>query len=359
VFLLSRVFPDEERNLPMLKAMLSGMETVPAMGPVDFESPLSICRTVWSYFLLSRKAKELLHRRRFDACHVEFTETAVFFRPSRGIPSVLSCHDIIAKPAFRRYASARGIRRFAAWGSWKVKRALEKLAVSGFRTVFTLSEEDRKWADTLYPGVPFRVLRYPGGIDFVGLAREEVPNRVLFLGAMNRPSNREAILYFFREAWPSVRKLVPEAVLTVAGGGMPDALKRELAADSTVSIAGFVDRVEDAYKSAAVFVAPILAGGGIIVKILDAMAAGVPVVTTTFGNEGIRARPGEEILIADRPEDFASSVIGLLRNAELRNAIGSAGKRHVEKNFSADALEAMIEETYRDLSKGSNESIDR
>jgi glycosyltransferase involved in cell wall biosynthesis len=327
--------------------MLSGLEVVPAAGPVDFERPYSVCGTVWSYYLLSRKANDLLRRHRFEVLHVEFTETGFFLRPPRGVSSVLTCHDIIAKPAFRRYASTRGIPRIAAWGSWRMKRALEKKAVSGFRRVFTLSEEDREWGKRLYPGVSFRVLRYPGGIDYMGLPRKEVPNRILFLGAMNRPANQDAIRYFFREVWPYVRKAVPEAELTVAGGGMPDALKMELAVDPRVTVAGFVDSVEDAYRSAAVFVAPILAGGGVIVKILDAMAAGVPVVTTSYGNEGIRARPGEEVLVADDPKEFASSVVRLLRDGELRRAVGIAGRRHVDRNFSADALEETLEETYR------------
>ena len=354
VFLLSRVFPGEERYLPELKEMLAGIEVVPAAGPVEFENPFSVCRTGWSYILLSRKAKDLLRRYPFDVCHVEFTETGIFFKPPNQVPSVLSCHDIIAKPAFRRYAAARGIPRIVAWVSWMAKRALEKGAVSRFQRVFTLSEEDREWAERLYPGVSFRVLGYPGGIDYTGLPRKEVPNRILFLGAMNRPSNMEAIRYFFYEAWPSVRKAVPEAELMVAGGGMSEALKEELALDSHVTLPGYVERVEEVNKSAAVFVAPILAGGGIIVKILDAMAAGVPVVTTSCGNEGIRARAGEEVLIADLPEDFSSSVVRLLRDEPLRSAVGSAGKRHVDRNFSADTLEATLEEIYREFSKGSN-----
>ena len=329
--------------------MLSDIEVVPAMGPVKLDSPTSVCRTIWSYFLLSRKAKELLRSRPFDVCHVEFTETGFFLTPPRVVPSILTCHDIIAKPAFRRYSSSRGILRIAAWGSWRMKQVLEKLAVSGYRKVFTLSEEDLRWAERLYPGIPFRVLSYPGGIDYTGLIRTEIPNRILFLGAMNRPANLEAIRFFVREAWPAIRKEVPEAELVVAGGGMPDALKKELAPDSRVTLAGFVERIEDAYKAAAVFVAPILAGGGIIVKILDAMAAGVPVVTTSFGNEGIRARPGEEVLVADRPEDFSSCVVRLLRDPSLRAAIGSAGKRHVERNYSADGLEATIEKAYQEI----------
>lgn len=349
VFLLSRIFPGEERELPGIEEMLAGIDVVPAAGPADFKSPLSVCRTVWSYYLLSRRAKDLMHRHRFDICHVEFTETAFFLRKAMGIPAVLSCHDIIAKPAFRRFAASRGIRRLLAWCSWRTKQAVERKAVSGFRRVFALSEEDREWAERLYPGIPLRVLRYPGGLDFTGLPRMENSNRILFLGAMNRPANIEAIRYFFYQVWPSVREAVPEAELMVAGGGMPEALEEELALDPHVTLAGYVERIEEAYRSAAVFVAPILAGGGIIVKILDAMAAGVPVVTTSYGNEGIRAKPGQEIVIADRPEEFSSSVTRLLRDAGLRNSIGSSGKSHVDGNFSLAAIEATIEESYREI----------
>jgi glycosyltransferase involved in cell wall biosynthesis len=348
VFLLSRVFPGEERNLPGLKALLSGMEVVPVAGPVDFESPFSVCRTAWSYCLLSRKAKELLRTHRFDVCQVEFTETGFFFTPPRQVPSILSCHDIIAKPAFRRYASAQGFPRIVAWGSWMAKRGLEKRAISRFRRVFTLSEEDQQWAKRMYPGAPFRVLYYPGGIDYTGLPRKEFPNRILFLGAMNRPANIEAVRYFLRQVWPSVRKEIPEAELMVAGGGITEAFKEELGLNPRVTFAGYVERIEEVYKSAAIFVAPILEGGGIIVKILDAMAAGVPVVTTSYGNEGIRAKAGEEILVADDPGEFARSVTWLLREAEYRRMIGEAGQLYVERRFSAELLSATIEETYKE-----------
>lgn len=349
VFLVARCFPGEERNLPVLKAMLADVEVVPAAGPVEFGSPFSVVRTVWSYFRLARRSNNLLRRHRFDVCQVEFTETAVFFRRTDGIASVLSCHDIIAKPALRKFEASRGIRRILAWGSWKAKQKVERRAVSKFARVFTLSEEDREWAERFYPEVPFRVLRYPGGLDFTGLPRTETANRILFVGAMNRPANVDAIRWFFRRAWPAVREEAPEARLLVAGGGMPEMLKKELSADPRVALAGYVERVEEVYKSSAVFVAPILAGGGIIVKILDSMAAGVPVVTTAYGNEGIRAKPGEEIVIADRPEDFSTSVVRLLRDPALRVAIGSAGKRHVDRNFSADGLEATIEKAYQEI----------
>lgn len=348
--LLSRCFPGEERHVPYLKNMLAGVEIIPFHGPVNPDSIRSVLRTIWSYYRLSRKASEILKRKRFDICQVEFTETGVFWRRQLGIPSVLSCHDIIAKPAFRRYRASRGFFRILNWVSWRTKQRLENHSVQKFQLVFTLSEEDREWAKRLYAGVTIRVLRYPGGIDFAELPRREVPGRVLFLGAMHRPQNVESVRYFRETIWPSVKKEVPEAEFWVAGGGVPKAMERELSCDDRVTMTGFVEQVEKMYKSAAVFVAPILAGGGVIVKILDAMAAGVPVVTTTYGNEGIRAKPGKEIIIADNPRDFVSSVVHLLRDEELRNSVGRAGRQYVANNFSEDSLAATIEETYREIS---------
>lgn len=350
IVLLSRCFPGEQRHVSYLKTMLAGVEIIPVHGPVDADSISSVCRTVWSYYRLSRKAREMLKEQRFEICHVEFTETGVFWRRYPGIPSVLSCHDIIAKPAYRRYLVSRGFSRILHWILWKVKQCLEGHSVRKFQRVFTLSEEDLEWAKRLYSGVTFRTLCYPGGIDFTGIPRREVPGRILFLGAMHRPQNVESVWYFWETVWPSVRKEIQEAEFWVTGGGIPEALEQELSRDDRVTITGFVGQVEEMYMSASVFVAPILAGGGVIVKILDAMAAGVPVVTTTYGNEGIRAQPGKEIFVADNPGDFISSIVKMLRDENLRKSVGSAGKRYVDKHFSGDSLATTVEEVYRNIS---------
>jgi glycosyltransferase involved in cell wall biosynthesis len=348
--LLSRCFSGEERHVPYLKNMLAGVEIIPVQGPVNPDSIRSVCRTIWSYYRLSRKAHEILKEQRFEMCHVEFTETGVFWRRQAGIPSVLSCHDIIAKPAFRRYLASRGFSRILNWILWRAKQRVENRSVRKFQRVFTLSDEDLEWAKRLYSGVTFRALRYPGGIDFTGLPRKEVPGRILFLGAMHRPQNVEAVRYFWESVWPSVKKEVPESEFWVAGGGISKAMEQELSCDDRVKMTGFVEQVEEMYKSASVFVAPVLAGGGVIVKILDAMAAGVPVVTTPYGNEGIGAELGKEVFVADNPVDFASSVVHLLRDEKLRNSVGGAGRRYVENNFSEDSLAATIEGTYKEIS---------
>ena len=329
--------------------MLSGLDPVPADGPVETSSPWSILRVAHSYVRLARQADIVARSGKFDICQVEYTETGYFWGPPSDLPAVLTCHDIIAKPAFRRYEESRGPGRITAFGAWKVKYAVERRAVSRYRTVFTLSEEDREWANRLYPETRIRVLLYPGGIEFVGHPRQEVPGRVLFVGALNRPQNIQAVRYLAEKVWPVVRKEIPDAELLVVGSGLPGREREVLSGIPGIRLAGFVENLEAEYCRASVFAAPVLSGGGIIVKILDAMAAGVPVVTTSYGNEGIRADSGKDILVADAPEGFARGMVMLLKDPALRNAVAERGRMHVERNFSEEGMLDTLESAYREL----------
>lgn len=358
VHLVTRYFPGESGHLDSMKGRLSGVDAVPSEGPVRAGSLLSLGRTILSYIRLARRADEAAKREAFDLCQVEYTETGVFWTPPRSLPAVLTCHDIIAKPSFRRYASSRGLSKPVRWAEWRLKLLVERHAISKFRRVFTLSEVDREWAERLYPGVPTRALHYPGGLDLSPIPpRKEIPGRILFVGALNRPRNVEGVRFFVGTVWPFVRARAPHAEFWVVGGGASEEFRRELSRDPRVRVTGRVETLAEYYSSASVFVAPVLAGGGIIVKILDAMAAGVPVVTTSYGNEGIRARDGAEIVVADLAETFADAILRLLDDPERRAAIGEAGKSFVERNFSQQSFEETLRSVYAEaaLSHGNPE----
>ena len=349
VHMVTRYYPGEERHFPDLRRVLSGLDVVPADGPVESSSLWSILSTVRSYVHLARKADVAARRERFDLCQVENTETGYFWEPPTDLPAALTCVDIIAKPAYRRYEGSHGMKRVAAFAAWKMKYAVERRAVARYRTVFTLSEEDREWANRLYPETRIRVLHYPGGIDHAGLPRQEVPGRVLFVGALQRPLNIQYLRFLAEKVWPLVRREIPDAELLVAGGGLPEKEQGLLSGIPGIRLTGFVENLELAYKSASVFAAPILSGGGVIVKILDAMAAGVPVVTTSYGNEVIRAEAGKDILVADSPEDFTRALVMLLKDPEMRNSVSERGHRHLAVNFSEERLIRTLDAAYQEL----------
>ena len=141
----------------------------------------------------------------------------------------------------------------------------------------------------------------------------------------------------------------------VVGNEPPGEITNLALQDPNVNVTGYVERVESYYLKASVFVSPIVIGGGIIAKNLDAMAAGLPVVTTTLGNEGIRAMPGKEILVVDDPREFTQCVVSLLSDESLRAEIGRNGQEFVRRHFSLDSILNKIESSYDGLLKATGE----
>ncbi len=218
-----------------------------------------------------------------------------------------------------------------------------------FAAVVTLSEYDRDYLRAMLPDVDARTVPIPAGLDIGDRRYEREESTILFLASFRyRPTNVAAALWFCREVFPLVRREVPAARFVIAGYGPPEELTA-LAADPQVLVPGFVEDLDACYKRASLFVAPVLRGGGIIVKVLDGMAAGTPVVTTTYGNEGIGGMPGRDLLVADDPESFAAAVVGLLRDPERRERMGECGRSFIAANYSLDAAIAKLEAVYGEV----------
>ncbi len=171
------------------------------------------------------------------------------------------------------------------------------------------------------------------------IKRVPTPHRVTFLGGLHWPPNAAGVRWFAREVWPHVLEQCPTAVLTIIGKNPPDAIRNpqsSIPQESPIrnlEITGYVDDPTPYLQETAVFIVPLHAGGGMRVKILDAWAWGLPIVSTTIGTEGISYRHEENVLIADEPEPFAATVIRLLRNLELGDSLARAGRQTVEQCY--------------------------
>ncbi len=165
---------------------------------------------------------------------------------------------------------------------------------------------------------------------------------VVFVGSLNFPPNVEAVAWFCAEIWPLVQAGIPGATLTLVG-------KRpvpEVAAwhnRSGIQVAGDVLDVRPYLKRAAVAVAPMRGGGGIKNKILESWATALPVVATPWSLHGLAATPGENLLVADDPADFAVEVVRLLGDPMLRQTLGQAGRDTVQRDHSWDQAASRIE----------------
>jgi glycosyltransferase involved in cell wall biosynthesis len=163
----------------------------------------------------------------------------------------------------------------------------------------------------------------------------------LFLGSLLYPPNRNAAIYLMREIWPRVRRQVPEARLTIAGQN-PEAVPGHDDPPAGVAFSGFVKDLGPLYAGTRVVCAPIFAGGGTRIKIVEAAAHGRPVVSTTLGAEGLELDDGREILLRDDPDSFAAAVVDLMRDAERARRIGEAARAAVERTYDRDQILGRI-----------------
>lgn len=201
-------------------------------------------------------------------------------------------------------------------------------------TVFVAEKEVREFNSELGEE---KAIAVPIGVDTDYFYYRECgndENTIGFLGAMSVAHNENAARHFIEDIFPLVLTEIPDAKFMVIGGGASEELKK-LASDHVV-FTGRVDDVREYLERCKVFVCPMTFGSGIKTKNLEAMAMGLPVVTTSIGAENIDAVDGVDWLVADEPETFADQVVSLLLKSEKRNEIGENASTFVNEKFSWD-----------------------
>jgi glycosyltransferase involved in cell wall biosynthesis len=350
VTLLARIEPAERAAAQAWGPILAGLHLQEFRRP---QGPLALGRIATSYARLGRAANRLLAEGAFDLLHVEYLETGLAVDETARVPKVAVAIDELARPARHRLALARGARaRLGAWLYWRAIERLQRRICRKFDRILTMSEHDRRTLLTTDPALSVAVLPLPFGIEVAaasGLDRDDA--HLLFVGAMHRDANVDAVTHFCRDVLPRIRAAVPRVTLTIAGGD-PAPEVRRLAAEPGVSVTGFVDRLEPYYGRATVFVAPLRIAGGIAGKTVDALAAGCPVVTTSIGGEGLGVVAGEHLLVADGAEAFAAEVVRLLRDPALRRRLGEAARRFAEERYAPAVSAATLEREHQALVTG-------
>lgn len=350
IHLATRLQEDEFASLEALRPYCREIHAYPY--PVAAKRGVADkLRLLLNYIGFSRFADRLIRDGGYDLVQVEWVEAALMIR-RRSTPLVLDAHDVVTKPAERRFRQGRGVRRELGRLAWLFTKALELHIIRKADMVLTRSGYDRDYLAAMKPGVPIEVVPHPAGLDITGRSFERQRHTILFLASYRyRRVNVDGALWFYHEVFPLVREKVPDARFVIAGYGPPEELTRLPEQDPQVEVPGFVDDLDACYKRAEVFVAPILTGGGIIVKVLDALAAGTPVVTTSFGNEGIGAQPGRDLLVADDPACFAAEVVRLMTEPGLSRRIADSGREFVRRNYGLESVIGRIEAGYRKVVK--------
>ncbi|MFO7632361.1 MAG: glycosyltransferase family 4 protein, partial [Caldilinea sp.] len=166
------------------------------------------------------------------------------------------------------------------------------------------------------------------------IERSSTARRVTFLGGLHYPPNAQGVLWFAREIFPQVLASVPDAILTVIGKQPPPELGTLGISPHNLEITGYVNDPSPYLAETGAFIVPLLAGGGMRVKIIDGWTWGLPIVSTRIGAEGVDAVHGENMLLADEPAKFARAVVDLLADPVLNESIAAGGRRTVLERYN-------------------------
>lgn len=300
------------------------------------------------------EVEAIFREQKFDTVQVESMHLIAYARRIRQLAPqtrlILDWHNIESE-ILARYAEndSNPLRRVYAQRTSTLTRGVENelLRLCDAHTV--CSEREREVLQARVPGRHIEVVG--NGVDCEFFAGDPTPGierrDVLFMGRMDYHANVDAALFFVEKVWPLIQARRPELRLVIVGA---QPAKPILALrDRGITVTGTVEDVRPYYQSALTSVVPLRVGGGTRLKVLEAMAAGTPVVSTTLGAEGLATTPGKDILIADSPEAMADAVVSLQAETPQWQEIASNGRRLVQTKYDWSVVGEVLWRLHREL----------
>ena len=299
---------------------------------------------------MRRALKELLGRRHFDLVQIEFTMMWQYADLFPTTPVTLDAHNIEHKNVQQIGTSATSqLWRQLYLIEEKRLRRVEERAWRECRLCFAVSEKER---DEIagFVGNSTKVITAANGVDterFQYRPRAHSGKRILFLGGMDYIPNLDAAGHFLSEVFPLIRREEPEARVLMVGGGLGKL--SDLAGLPGVECHESVPEVLPWFYQADLLAVALRQGAGTRIKVLEAFAAGLPVVSTSKGCEGIRGQNGRELLVADTPHDFAAAALKILKDPEVGRSLAQSARSLVEERYTWESAAGIMDQSYRRL----------
>ncbi len=335
---------DEVRTAQALGAYCASVTTVPLhrSAPADVGYLLRSLISRRPFLIqrddvpaMRRAIRKVLASETIDAVHADQISMAQFAVDLPIRLRVLDEHNAVWTIVRRSSTRVRGVQRIATELEWRKMRRYEGDICRRFTVTTVVSDADRQFLE-LAAGRPFPNVVIPITVDtseLRALPRSEQARNILSVATMFYPPNVEGVHWFGREVFPLIRQAEPETQFFIVGSRPPAEIGNLAQPGSGIVVTGYLADLQAVLRQSAVVIAPVLSGSGMRVKILEAFARAIPVVSTTLGVEGIDARPGEHLLVGDSPADFAAAVTRLLRDPAEARRLASAARRLVEERY--------------------------
>jgi glycosyltransferase involved in cell wall biosynthesis len=373
ITLISFIRPEEEPFLGDVRAVCHEVITVPInrsrMKDAGYLIRSQITRLPFlverdDSTLMRSMVQKVVASEHVDVIHADQLTMAQFalpYRNGQGKPALIfDAHNAVWTIVERLNSTLPFYYRLPLIFEADRIKAYEARIVHEFDRTLAVAEPDvcalREAVREQYPDVPeseTSITVIPIAVDTQVAQRTPAAMasyNILTMGTLYYPPNADGIRWFLNEVFPLIQVTLPEATLTIVGKNPPDDfIQAAGASNGRVTVTGYIPDLDPYYARATVMVIPVRAGGGMRVRILEAFARAIPVVTTTVGLEGIQAEPGSDVLVADSPIDFAQSTIRLLSDARLQDQLSVNGRRLAENKYDWQVVLDRLESVYASL----------
>jgi glycosyltransferase involved in cell wall biosynthesis len=316
-------------------------------------SPLPFVAQKYDASMIRNTIRGIIVTEHIDLVHVDMLPLAVYIDEFSDLPTVLINHNVESVRLYRWFQTETNILKKAFLGlQWLKLRSFERSSMSKFDCCVVVSDVDKQLLRKM--GINSKMFVVPNGTDtefFKPMGNMKIEDSVLWIGHMDVHTNKDAVLYFWRETYPLLRKEHPKLRMTFVGTAPPKEIANAAKKDEQIVVTGFVEDIRPHLGEATVMVVPIRIGSGTRLKILDAMAMGKAIVSTSVGCEGLNVTNGTDILIADDPEDFATRTTALLKNPDLRMNL-EKNARKLAETYDWNLITEKQEFVYQEAVKG-------
>jgi glycosyltransferase involved in cell wall biosynthesis len=366
VTLASFVRGDQSDDICHLQRYCYAIHTVPMERGV-LRDGLAMARSLlsgqpWMMLRDDRSAMrhlidQLIAETRFDIAHADQLNMAQYAARVPGARKVFDAHNALWLLYKRLWQTMEpGLRKWLLGRDWQLLKRYEGRVCREFDAVLAVSEEDKVALQEAIGqngheagDVGITVIPITVDTDEVArVARGPGADHVIHVGTMYWPPNVDGILWFAREIWPLIRAQRAGTEFDLIGARPPQEVIALSQDGNNIHVVGYVDDLNPYLAQTAVFVVPLRAGGGMRVKILNALAQGLPIVSTSLGCEGIKVTHDQDILIADTPTGFAEAVLRVLNDPDLSARLSDNGRRLAETLYDYRAACRPLDSIYNE-----------
>jgi len=315
-------------------------------------TPFQICR--FYHPGMERLLEKMIRKDKYDIVQAVYCQMAPYLLRAKeldkNVTSSLVDIDLSFICKYREFSAKKGIARVLSFLEYRRMKKYVTTIWPKFDYIIAMSQVDKEKLLTL--NSELNIIVSPNGVDinyFRPLkSRKSKKNRLAFLGGSNHHPNVDAIIYFNNKIFPKVHQYNPDISLTVIGNFATHLIPNT---NNHIQFTGFLDDFRPVLNDCGILVVPLRIGGGTRLKILEAMALGIPVVSTSIGCEGIEVENNKHIIISDTAQDFADGILNVLKNKQLYQSLVKNGMKLIREKYCWPKIVSQLTDVYQYESK--------